>query len=99
MLFVSQLRSKGQSGQPMPHTTSLSKPSQVASEWAPSLQPTSQRPQPALVSERSVSEAAEEAPLVEDEGFFPFFAFIYLYSMLFEQSSILLLQEIKRSSL
>ncbi|XP_009397546.2 nuclear transport factor 2-like isoform X2 [Musa acuminata AAA Group] len=66
--YASILRSKGQSGQPMPHTTSLSKPSQVASEWAPSLQPTSQRPQPALVSERSVSEAAEEAPLVEDEG-------------------------------
>nr|XP_009397546.1 PREDICTED: putative G3BP-like protein isoform X2 [Musa acuminata subsp. malaccensis] len=67
--YASILRSKGQSGQPMPHTTSLSKPSQVASEWAPpSLQPTSQRPQPALVSERSISEAAEEAPLVEDEG-------------------------------
>ncbi|CAL9157176.1 unnamed protein product [Musa hybrid cultivar] len=66
--YASILRSKGQSGQPMPHTTSLSKPSQVASEWAPSLQPTSQRPQPALVSERSVSEAAEEAPLIEDEG-------------------------------
>ncbi|RZR94232.1 hypothetical protein BHM03_00022894 [Ensete ventricosum] len=36
-----------------------------------SLQPTSQRPQPALVSERSISEAAEEAPLVEDEAVRP----------------------------
>ncbi|KAJ8465382.1 hypothetical protein OPV22_027934 [Ensete ventricosum] len=66
--YASILRAKSQSGQSIPHPTSLTKTTHVASEWAHSSQSTAQQPQPAMAPEKSNSEAVEEAPPVEDEG-------------------------------
>ncbi|CAL9201537.1 unnamed protein product [Musa hybrid cultivar] len=66
--YASILRAKSQSGQSIPHPTSLTKTTHVASEWAHSSQSTAQQPQPAMVPEKSSSEVVEEAPPVEDEG-------------------------------
>ncbi|CAL9079744.1 unnamed protein product, partial [Musa textilis] len=66
--YASILRAKSQSGQSIPHPTSLTKTTHVASEWVHSSQSTAQQPQPAMVPEKSSSEAVEEALPVEDEG-------------------------------
>ncbi|THU44827.1 hypothetical protein C4D60_Mb02t11460 [Musa balbisiana] len=66
--YASILRAKSQSGQSIPHPTSLTKTTHVASEWAHSSQSTAQQPQVAMVPEKSSSEVVEEALPVEDEG-------------------------------
>lgn len=53
----------------MHHAASLTKTTQVASEWTHSSQPTNLQSQTAVLPEKPSAEALEEAPLVEDEGF------------------------------
>ncbi|KAG6468769.1 hypothetical protein ZIOFF_073462 [Zingiber officinale] len=84
MLFVSQLRAKGQSG-PSMHPTLVIKTSLVVSEQAHSF---SQHSHPAIFPENSGSEAIEEALVVEDEGVYQFNCFYILYVFTWNLSAL-----------
>lgn len=66
--FSSQLRAKGQPGYSAPHPASVNKTAQVASDRQHAPQLVMQLSQPAVVPEKSSSEALEESSTFEYEG-------------------------------
>ncbi|XP_008785151.2 nuclear transport factor 2-like isoform X1 [Phoenix dactylifera] len=66
--YASILRSKGQSGHSAPYPASLNKTTQVASDRQHAPQSAVQLSQPAVVPEKSSSEALEESATFEYEG-------------------------------